>query len=125
MERFIKEEFVKKTRRIKMKFKTILTGLIVAGAASLCIPEVRSRISPYVPSFKTVVKSVEQVAGLEDNVNKPGSNTQDYLTRPDGTKMEPWNYRGNEWPKEWAIQNPDGSYNRDYIRWYEREHRRR
>jgi hypothetical protein len=49
--------------------------------------------------------------------------TKPSLERPDGTTMESWNYQGNIWPSNWPITNPDGSYNHDYIRWYQGRNR--
>ena len=47
--------------------------------------------------------------------------TDDPLLRTDGTRVQQGEiYHGNTWPSQWPILNEDGSYNKDYIRWYSR-----
>lgn len=79
------------------------------------ISSLLASISPSLPQDKSVLRPLQQP------YSHP-SQTQTLQTE-DGRVIQSWNYRGNEWPKGWRVINEDGSYNRDYIRWYEGKHR--
>lgn len=112
-----------------MGIKTIGAILAIGAASYMYYPEIKSKVGPYIPR---TINEIRRFVFLEDAVTKNEQKPQvssvnqtqtSPLVRPDGTRMESWNYRGNEWPEGWRVINEDGSYDRDYIRWYEGKHR--
>ncbi|VVB77700.1 Uncharacterised protein [uncultured archaeon] len=112
-------------------------ALAVAAGAALVVyasPQIRHEIIDKIDSINHTLAELLKEYGSSPSrpvaqegvlrpLQQPYLDEQPRLQRTDGTTMQPWNYRGNTWPKEWAIVNEDGSCNRDYVRWYEGRNR--
>ena len=124
-----------------MGIKT-LGAVLLIGATGMYVayPKINDYLSQ-VPGSQKVVRDVRQRIGVEETVreeaksvlSKIASGLSDFFKNnnsqtenmhySDGTKIEPWNYHGNSWPSNWPTTNSDGSFNRDYMRWYQEQSR--
>lgn len=94
-----------------MGIKTIGAAMI-AGAAGLYIlnPGVKSTVNNQINSYVPSVKTIEQTVGIES----------DPLSK---TPPENQIYHGISWPKDRPVLNKDGTYDKEFIRWYGRKNR--
>ena len=125
-----------------MSVKSSLGLLILGGAVAA------AGISYYSPTTREeIIKKLYDECGVSHDLNvsrplqQPGffdkfkqetptkpsfvKTIQDSFSTKSPSESDMAFYCGNSWPDGWPIQNSDGSYNPNYIRWYENKNGRK